>query len=440
VTHFSNNATGAIDLNMGALTSLSTRLEGYRQRAVDVDGDTSENADALGQVVRGVRYISRWNSSNFRNAIVASLIIVGLTGVIGQQFASSSIIRYTASVFNTLAIMALAVFVLGRWVRVSASTFRRIALVSGVLLGFIILTGAAVRLTGSGLGCTDWPTCNNGKVVPASSDYHGVIEFGNRIVTGLCVFAAGVGVLASLVRIPYRRDLVKLGGIVVAAIMGNAVLGGLTVLVGLKPQFVMSHFLLAIASLAFGLLLFHRSNESGGGGDLFGRDRLPVISSTALIYSRLLTVSAFVTLLIGTILTGSGPHGGSAETPRFGFSMDTVARIHSIAAWCTVALSLVMIRLAFTATKPGPAAQRLMHRAKVLVVILIIQGAIGYVQWFTQVPARLVQLHVLGAVLVWSAVLWLRAAITMPADVNASRETAPRSTYIPVRRAGPSAR
>jgi heme a synthase len=232
---------------------------------------------------------------------------------------------------------------------------------------------------------------------------------------------------------------VKLGGIVVAAIMGNAVLGGLTVLVGLKPQFVMSHFLLAIAALAFGLVLFHRAGEHGRGGDLFGRDREPAMSSSAaIVYSRLLTISAFLTLFIGTILTGSGPHGGSDKTPRFGFSMQDVVRIHSLAAWFTVAFSVVMIRLAMKAT--GPNAKRLNVRAQVLLVVLIAQGAIGYLQWFTQVPARLVQVHILGAVLVWSAVLWLRAAVTVPADEAFTSATRARPVAVPVRRPGPTLR
>ncbi len=419
------------------LSSVGSRLEGCRLRALSKDSPTivadtglASGGDVAGVVASRVRAIASWTTSQFRGATFAALVIVGITASLQKGFATNSAVRYTASTFNTLAVMALAVLVLGRWVRVSASTFRRIALVSAALLGFIILTGSAVRLSGSGLGCVDWPTCNEGKIVPSVNDYSGMIEFGNRIVTGLCVFAAGLGVLASLVRIPYRRDLVKVGGIVVVAILGNAVLGGLTVLVKLNPRFVMGHFLLAIVALAGGVVLFHRSGEPGLGGDLLGRDRLPIAIPRVAMISRLMTGSAIATLVLGAVVTGSGPHAGDEAAARLNLSMEAVARVHSLAAWVTIASSLLMIWAASRSSAVG--STELRRRTQLLLVVLVGQGSIGYLQWFTQVPARLVQVHVLGAVFVWCAVLWVRAAATLPVEGRTSSSSASRSVRIPL--------
>ncbi len=416
------------------MTSLAARFDGYRTKAIALDQASAAEGDAFGVIARRVRGIAAWPKQRVLMVGGVAVVVLLATSAIGQQFATIDAIKYTASTFNTLSIMVLAVVALGRWVRVAPRTFRRIAFVSALLLGFIVLTGSAVRLTGSGLGCVDWPTCNEGKVVPALDDYHGKIEFGNRIVTGLCVFVAGLGVLASLVRIPYRRDLVKLGGLVVVAILGNAILGGLTVLSGLRPEYVVGHHLLAIAALAGGLVLFHRAGEAGPSGDLLGRDRVPLSAPSAPrvhTVSRVLTAASAVTLVLGTIVTGSGPHGGSEDTPRFGFSMEAVARLHSLAAWMMVASALAMVMLAVRST--GDGAHRLRTRAQLLLIVLGVQGAVGYVQWFNQVPAALVQVHVLGSVLVWCAVVWVRAAVTLPADSD-SRAPTTRTSTIPLRR------
>jgi hypothetical protein len=156
-----------------------------------------------GTIVRPVRSIATWPVAQLRYVLVGLIAIVAVSGGLQSVFKTVPAAKYAVSAVNTLGIMGLAVVILGRWVRVGAQTMRRVAFVSAVLLGFIILTGAAVRLTGSGLGCNDWPTCNNGSVTPALENGHALIEFGNRVVTGLCVLAAGVGVLATLVRAPH---------------------------------------------------------------------------------------------------------------------------------------------------------------------------------------------------------------------------------------------
>ena len=223
---------------------------------------------------------------------------------------------------------------------------------------------------------------------------------------------AAVGVLTAVVRRPYRRDLVRFGLIVSAGLFGNAILGGLTVIFDLQPQFVMSHFLLAIACLAVGAVLFHRSGEAGPSGTLLGRNRQPAVDNIMQWLSNALLGGVLAIVSVGCVLTGSGPHGGDPKVRRFGFSMLDVVRIHSGLVWLTLLIIVVMawrVRLAST-----PATVELRRRISLLAFVAIAQGGIGFWQWFTQVPALLVQVHILGAISVWCAVLWVRAATTLP--------------------------
>src|SRR5919202_6929374 len=173
--------------------------------------------------------------------------------------------------------------------RLSPPAYRRITFVAAVALAFIIVTGAAVRLTGSGLGCPDWPTCARDRVV-APWEYHAMVEFVNRTITGLVSVAVMLAVLGSLVRRPRRRDLVWLSLALVGGVIGQIVLGGLTVLFELRPGFVMAHFLLSIAILPVAVVLHHRAGRPAGpttpvvGRDLFGIGRLAVACAGLVIF------------------------------------------------------------------------------------------------------------------------------------------------------------
>ncbi len=400
------------------------RLRAWNTAAIAADAADEErrprpfvtDGDRPGSFVRRVRALATMPGASFHRLLLALGLGIGLSqAVVAALSGQSRTVRAVASGFSGLVglllAIALSMALLGRYVRVSVRTFRIIAFVSALLLGFIMLTGSAVRLTGSGLGCPDWPTCKAGNIVPASGR-HAAIEFGNRVVTGLCLLAAAVGVLTALVRRPYRRDLVRFGLIVSAGLFGNAVLGGLTVIFDLQPQFVMSHFLLAIACLAAGAVLFHRSGESGPSGTLLGRNRRSAIDEPMRWLSNALLTMVLAVVLVGCVLTGSGPHGGDPKVRRFGFSMLDVVRVHSGLVWLTLLIIVVMawrVRSANT-----PAAVEVRRRISVLALVAIAQGGIGYWQWFTQVPAILVQVHILGAISVWCAVLWVRAAITVP--------------------------
>jgi heme a synthase len=387
------------------------RLERWRSRALEVDAADAESLrDA--RVASRVRRIAGWDRIRFRRSfggLGAAFVVLQVLSRFGSPVVRASI----GGVATLVAIVASFVFI-GRWVRMSPRTFHRIAIVSAVLLAFIILTGAAVRLTGSGLGCPTWPNCTEGSLTSTfgESSHHDDIEFANRIVTGFVVIAAGVGVLGAVARRPYRRDLTQLGWIVVALIMGNAVLGGLVVLFHLKPQIVMGHFALAIASLAVGVVIVARSRESAA-SSLLGRERRVALNAVSVALGRAMTAAAAVVIFLGTIVTGSGPHGGDPDVERFALSMRDTTRWHSVAVWMllavTVALAVTMQRRANTA-----AGREALRRVTVLLAVIVVQGGIGYFQYFNQVPAGLVMAHIVGAVSVWVAVLRVRAALTIP--------------------------
>jgi cytochrome c oxidase assembly protein subunit 15 len=286
--------------------------------------------------------------------------------------------------------------------RLSPRMYGRLTLVAAVAVGFIIVTGAAVRLTGSGLGCPDWPTCAHGHVV-AALGYHQRVEDGNRAVTGAVSVAVVLAVLGSLVREPRRRDLTLLSFGLVLGVVGQIVLGGLTVLYKLAPGFVMGHFLLSMALLADAVVLHHRAGLPDG-------PARPVVDRDLVRFGRLMAIMAATTIVAGTVVTSSGPHGGDAKAPRWDFDLHRVTQIHGVAAMLLVAMTLAMMALLRVNRAPVLAQQR----ARTVLEAVAAQVTIGYVQYFTGVPALLVGFHVLGAVLVWSAVLRFNLVLTAP--------------------------
>lgn len=258
---------------------------------------------------------------------------------------------------------------------------------------FITVSGAAVRLTGSGLGCSDWPTCEENQIV-APLEYHAMIEFVNRTVTGFVSVAVILAVLGSLIRTPRRRDLTWLSLGLVAGVIGQIILGGLTVLFELRPPFVIAHFAVSIVLIWNAFVLHERSKYAQS-------PALPVVPRNARILGRILVVVAALTLFTGTIVTGTGPHGGDENVERLSFDITTVARVHSIAVWIFLALTIVTL---FVLHRTG-APLGVNRRAKYLVAAIVVQGVIGYIQYFNSVPPGLVIIHVFGSVVVWIAVL-----------------------------------
>lgn len=302
---------------------------------------------------------------------------------------------------------------------ISAATYRRITLLALLALIFIIITGGAVRLTGSGLGCSDWPTCEEDRFVP-DLEYHAMVEFVNRAITGVVSLAVALAVLGALLRRPRRRDLINLAFGLVAGVVGQVILGGLVVWYHLSPWLVIAHFLLSMVLVANAVVLHHRAGrpEEFGPGGRGPHGGAP--PRTAGNLTRLLVMLAVLAIVSGTLLTGTGPHGGDADVERLQFDIPSLARLHGGAMVLCAAVALLLWagaeRGSFRLRRRGHRSAP--HAAAARLVVLVIggQAAVGYLQYFTGVPPLLVGIHIAGAAALWTAVLRLHLAVhEMPA-------------------------
>lgn len=280
-----------------------------------------------------------------------------------------------------------------RTFRISPSAYRRITLGALLALAFIIVTGGAVRITGSGLGCPDWPTCADGRIV-AERSFHPMVEFVNRVITGIVSLAVILAVLGSVRRRPRRRDLVVLSLGLVLGIVAQIVLGGETVKHDLAPPYVMAHFLLSLLIVWNATVLHHRAGEEVG-------PARPVVPPDVLASARLIVVSAALAIFIGTVVTGAGPHAGDPTAQRLDLDVADVARFHGISVILLLAVTLVTLWRVRRVGAPRDA----IRRGDVLLAALVAQAAVGYTQYFTGVPALLVGIHIAGATAVWVAAL-----------------------------------
>ena len=275
------------------------------------------------------------------------------------------------------------------------------ALLYGLLLflqSALVITGGAVRLTGSGLGCPTWPECTPGSYTPvphqAEGQLHAWIEFGNRLLTFALVLSALI-VLIHVLKTG-RRDLRFLAAGQVLGIFGQGVLGGITVLTHLNPLSVASHLLLSIILIAAATSLHSRRHH-------------PHVrtSSTQVRISRLSLahiVAAFIAIAIGTLVTGSGPHAGDVDAPRLDFDISTITRLHSSSVWILLIITFIFYRskdLRFETKK----------WLNIFILLAIAQGALGYIQYWLAVPELLVGFHLLGSVLVWIAAWRIRLSV-----------------------------
>lgn len=304
--------------------------------------------------------------------------------------------------------------------QLSPTAYRRITLVATLALAFIIVTGGAVRLTNSGLGCPDWPTCSE-KVLVSASEYHKAIESINRTITGLVSVAVILAVLGSLLRNPRRRDLTRLSLGLVAGVVAQIVLGGLTVIFDLKPPFVMAHMMVSLAILACAVVLYERAGEPDAGA------RRRVVGPELAIMAKLVVVSAALAIFLGTVVTSTGPHGGDDKAERLPFLLPDVARLHGISVMLFLGATLVTLWRLRRAGAPA----RLLRRGEILVAVSVVQGTIGYLQYFNGVPPLLVGFHIAGAAAVWAAAVWFllgfsvrapergRAPVTVPESSEA---------------------
>jgi cytochrome c oxidase assembly protein subunit 15 len=263
----------------------------------------------------------------------------------------------------------------------------------------IVITGGIVRITGSGLGCPTWPECAPGSYTPSpdqSEDpFHIWIEFGNRLLTFVLGIAALAALFYSLRFIPNLRiRLLALGQLL--GIIGQAILGGITVLTGLHPTTVAAHLLLSIILISGALSLRQR---------VYGRiPRNFDSQSLTRSLSKALVALGFIVIVMGTIVTGTGPHAGDDASVRFDFDIRTVAWLHADFVIAFLGLTLATL-IAVRLGEREPSRSILLRRIYLLLGISLSQGGIGYLQYFTGVPELLVIAHLIGAVSVWLS-LW----------------------------------
>lgn len=285
-------------------------------------------------------------------------------------------------------------------VRITPERYRAIVGVALALLVIIVVSGAAVRLTGSGLGCDDWPNCNSSRLIGVSSK-HEAIEQVNRLFTGAVALAVIAAVLGSLRREPRRRDLTQLSIGLVAGVLGQIVLGGITVMVDLHPVAVGSHMLLSMVLVGTAVVLWRRAGQPDTG------HRVPTVSMASRRLVWAIATATGLAIVAGTVVTGAGPHAGSEDVRRYDIDISAAARVHSITVWLAV---LLTIALALRVQRHRSDRSVLAGSISSWIFVALLQGAIGYVQYFNDVPALLVGAHVAGATALWAMTVWLLTA------------------------------
>ena len=272
----------------------------------------------------------------------------------------------------------------------SSPWLRRILLTNVVLEVGIVVTGGLVRLTGSGLGCPTWPECVPGSFTPVphqAQGIHKVIEFGNRTLTSVVGIAAVLVILAVWKLAPGRRTLLRLSTLPLLGVVAQAVLGGITVLTGLNPATVAAHFLLSMVIVAVSVILLYRASE----GDA---TPTPVVRHEVGLLARVTVALGALVLVLGTVVTGSGPHSGDATHPtRFGFDPRSVSWLHADAVMLFTGLVVAML----VAVRLVDAPERARRAWLAVLAVTLLQGVIGYAQYFTGLPEAVVALHMLGA-------------------------------------------
>ncbi|MEU4622910.1 COX15/CtaA family protein [Actinoplanes sp. NPDC023801] len=284
-----------------------------------------------------------------------------------------------------------------RPVRWCGSSLRGLALASVIANIGIIVTGAAVRLTKSGLGCPTWPRCTDDSYVSTPEmGINGAIEFGNRLLTFVLVAIAVACFLGALAR--RRRSLVKLSVAVALGIPGQGVIGGITVLTNLNPWVVGLHFILSIALIAGAYALWRRVDEGDG-------DPVPLVPAPLRQLTWVTTAASLAVIAAGVVVTGSGPHSGDQGAKRNGLDPEQISQVHADLVFLLIGLTVAL----WFALRAAGAPAAAVRAAATLFWVEMSQGLIGFVQYFTHLPVALVAAHMLGSGLVWVAtlsVLW----------------------------------
>jgi heme a synthase len=310
-------------------------------------------------------------------------------------------------------------------IRISPERYHQIARAALVLLTLIVFTGAAVRLTGSGLGCPEWPKCSQTDHIDTIGT-HGFIELGNRVFSGLVALAAVAAGFLAFFRVPYRRDLMVLGMLLPLGVIGQAVLGGLTVLYDLRPGFVMGHFGLSMLILIAAWQLHWRSRPQWEDERAAAREMPP--DRVTFWAARLLLPIGALTIFAGTAATAAGPHAGGSGTGdviqrlyvKGSGTLDWAIHQHGYIASALGASVLVALAIALMRR----AERELVTALGVVLGLLVLQGAIGAIQYALELPAEIVWVHVCVATCTWVALLWTWSAAGAPARERAEASAA----------------
>lgn len=276
-------------------------------------------------------------------------------------------------------------------------TVRRLAVLSLIGQTVLVVTGGAVRLTASGLGCPTWPRCTDSSLVNTPEmGIHGIIEFGNRLLT-FALAAVAVAMLVYLWNLrKERRDLFLLALGLLASIPAQAVIGGITVLTQLNPWVVGLHFLVSMALVVLATLLVNRAYGRTG---KFRTSRLPALPGAARPVLTAVALISAVAVCLGVVVTGAGPHAGDANAPRNNLDWDLFSHIHAVPAYLVTAGALFGVVLVFRGRITGPFRTAVF----LLLGVTVLQAVIGFTQYYNGIPALLVAAHMLGAALLMSA-------------------------------------
>ena len=269
---------------------------------------------------------------------------------------------------------------------------RRISLANLIAQSGIIVTGAIVRLTGSGLGCPTWPDCAPGSLIPVAGQvegFHKYIEFGNRTLTFLVLAISIALFVFSLLN--EKRNIIVWSFLPLIGTLLQAVLGGITVLTGLHPSTVMAHFLLSIILVGISVKIY----------DYFNNQRTSkVLPKIVENYVKVVTLVGLAVIILGTITTGSGPHSGDEIAARFDLDIRVIAWLHADSVLLFVGLVVGLLVI----SRINKESKQIYKITRILFIICLVQGFIGYVQWFNGLPWILVSFHVIGAVITWIAI------------------------------------
>ena len=291
----------------------------------------------------------------------------------------------------------------------SNSTFLGISRISLASLYAIIITGSLVRLTGSGLGCADWPQCSSTKFVDVSTG-HAAIEQINRLFTGIVSAAVIAAVLGSFFVSPRRKSLIWLSSGLVVGVLAQVILGAVVVLTGLNPWSNIAHFLVSLALVTTAVFLVEHAGATNVGGVFAVSDRTAPTRPMTQRFADLILGLCGLAIVLGTLVTGAGPHAGDENAIRLNFDLRSITRIHSATVLLCIAATLIFIA---QIRRNSLEWMRLKAKLELFLFVAVAQGGVGYLQYFSGVPAQMVAIHVAFSVVVWISVLrlWIKSRV-----------------------------